>query len=100
VLKAIGFRRRLLFGTLLAEATLLAAGAGAVGVAASWGIAEGLASVSSTNPAMGPLASFVITNTVVVQGLFLSLFLGIITGFVPSFGAARRSVALTLREVF
>jgi hypothetical protein len=30
----------------------------------------------------------------------LSLFIGIVTGFVPSFGASRRSVALTLREVF
>jgi len=100
VLKAIGFGRNLLFGTLLAEATLLAAAAGAIGVAVSLGLAELLASVSSTNPAMGPLASFVITNTVVVQGLFLALFIGLVTGWVPSFGASRRSVALTLREVF
>jgi putative ABC transport system permease protein len=100
VLKAIGFGRNLLFGTLLAEATLLAAVAGAVGVLASLGLAEGLARVSATNPAMGPLASFVITNTVIVQGLFLSLFIGIVTGWLPSFGASRRSVAQTLHEVF
>jgi hypothetical protein len=35
-----------------------------------------------------------------VQGLFLALFVGMLSGLVPSFGAARRNVAQTLREVF
>jgi ABC-type antimicrobial peptide transport system permease subunit len=42
----------------------------------------------------------VVTRTIVVQGLFLALFIGMVAGVVPSFGAARRSVAETLREVF
>ncbi len=100
VLKAIGFGRNLLFGTLLAEATLLSTVAGVLGVVASLGLAEGLKLIGGVNPAMGPLASFIITTAVVVQGIFLSLFIGILTGAVPSFGASRRSVALTLREVF
>jgi putative ABC transport system permease protein len=100
VLKAIGFGRNLLFGTLLAEATLLAAGAGALGVVASLALAKALAAMGGANPAMGPLTAFIVTNTVIIQGLFLSLFIGIVTGVVPSWGASRRSVALTLREVF
>ncbi len=100
VLRAIGFGRNLLFGTLLAEAALLSTVAGAFGVLASLGLAKALASMGSANPAMGPLTAFVVTNAVIVQGLFLSLLIGIVTGAVPAFGASRRSVALTLREIF
>ena len=34
------------------------------------------------------------------RGIFLALFIGMISGVIPSFGAANRSVAATLREVF
>jgi putative ABC transport system permease protein len=100
VLRAIGFGRNLLFGTLLAEAALLSTVAGTFGVLASLGLAKALASMGSANPAMGPLTAFVVTNAVIVQGIFLSLLIGIVTGAVPAFGASRRSVALTLREIF
>jgi len=49
---------------------------------------------------MGPLASFIVTNTILVEGLFLAFFIGMLSGIVPSLGAARRSVVQTLREVF
>ena len=52
------------------------------------------------NPQLGPLGSFVVTQAILVQGLFLALFVGMISGVVPAFGAARRSVAATLREVY
>ncbi len=100
VLRAIGFGRNLLFGTLLAEAALLSTAAGACGVLASFALANVLASMGSANPAMGPLTAFVVTNAVIVQGLFLSFLIGIVTGAIPAFGASRRSVALTLREIF
>ena len=48
----------------------------------------------------GPLGVFIVTKAILVQGLFLAFFVGMISGVVPSFGAARRSVAQTLREVF
>jgi putative ABC transport system permease protein len=100
VLRAIGFGRNLLFGTLLAEAALLSTVAGSLGVLASLGLAKALASMGGANPAMGPLTAFIVTNAVIVQGLFLSLLIGIVTGALPAFGASRRSVALTLREIF
>ena len=42
----------------------------------------------------------VLHRNLVVQALFLAFFIGIVSGVVPSFGAARKSVAATLREVF
>ena len=100
VLKAIGFHWRLLFGTLLAEATLLSSAAGACGALLSLGLTHVLAAKANTTPQLGPLAGFVVTNWMLVQALFIAFFIGILSGVVPSFGASRRSVASTLREVF
>jgi putative ABC transport system permease protein len=101
ILKSVGFGRRLVFGTLVAEATLLSAAAGVVGTlsafALSWFVRQ---YVSGWNPQLGPLGSFIVTQAILVQGLFLALFVGMLSGLVPSFGAARRGVAQTLREVF
>jgi putative ABC transport system permease protein len=102
VLKALGFSRRLIFGTLVAEAVLLCALAGAVGALASLGLTLLMRSLaaSTANPQLGPLGSFIVTQTILVQGLFLALFVGMLSGTVPAWGAARRSVAATLRETF
>jgi putative ABC transport system permease protein len=101
VLKALGFNRRLIFGTLLAEAVLLSALGGAIGALCALGLTHAIQSQGAGwNPALGPLGSFIVTQTILVQGLFLALFVGMISGVVPAFGAARRGVAETLREVF
>ena len=101
ILKAMGFSRRAVFGMLVAEATLLATLAGAAGAFASLGLTQLVRHASGNwNPAMGPLASFIVTNSILVQGLFLAFFIGMVSGIVPSFGAARRNVVQTLREVF
>jgi putative ABC transport system permease protein len=100
VLKAIGFHWRLLFVTLVAEAALLSTVAGAFGVGMSLGLTGMLRAAAGWNQQLGPLSGFVVTNALLVQGLFLAFFIGILSGVVPSFGAARRSVAATLREVF
>lgn len=101
VLKAIGFDRRLIFATLLAEAVLLAAVGGAIGALFALGLTQLIHSQGTGwNPALGPLGSFIVTQTILVQGLFLALFVGMISGVVPAFGAARGGVAETLREVF
>jgi putative ABC transport system permease protein len=100
VMKALGFPWRVLFGTLVAEATLLSTLAGAAGVALTWTFIRSLRGVAGWTPQLGPLSAFILTNAILVQGLFLALFIGIVSGVVPSWGAARRSVAATLREVF
>ena len=100
VLKAVGWSRRLIFGTLLAEAILLSTLGGAIGAAVSFALTQVLRGAAGWNPALGPLGGFVVSQAVAVQGLFLALFVGMISGIVPAFGAARRGVAETLREVF
>jgi putative ABC transport system permease protein len=101
VLKALGFSRRLIFSTLLGEAVLLSAVGGAIGALGSLALTQVIqANAKGWNPALGPLGSFIVTETILVQGLFLALFVGMLSGVVPAFGAAQRSVAATLREVF
>jgi putative ABC transport system permease protein len=101
VLKAIGFRRRLVFGLLVLEAGLLALAGGAAGAFGSLALTLALKGAATSLMAqVGPLGSFVVTRAIVVQGLFLALFVGMLAGVVPSFGAAKKSVAATLREVF
>ncbi|MBI1815779.1 MAG: ABC transporter permease [Deltaproteobacteria bacterium] len=100
VLKAIGFGRRVIFGTLFAEAVALSTVAGSLGVLLTIGLTHALKASTGWNPALGPLGSFIVTAPVVVQGIFLSLFVGMLAGLVPSFGAARKPVVQTLHEVF
>ena len=100
VMKALGFRWRVLFGMLVLEATLLSTVAGLVGIGLSWGLSSLLQGLAGWSPELGPLGAFLVTNAILVQGLFLAFFIGILAGVVPAWGASRRSVAATLREVF
>ncbi|MBI3785769.1 MAG: ABC transporter permease [Deltaproteobacteria bacterium] len=100
VLKAIGFGRRVIFATLLAEAMLLSSLAGFAGVGLAVAVTNGLRTFAGWNPALGPLGSFIVTAPVLVQGIFLSLFVGMLSGVVPSFGAARKPVVESLHEIF
>ncbi|MFN8643010.1 MAG: ABC transporter permease [Candidatus Binatia bacterium] len=100
VMKAIGFTRGVIFGTLLAEAVVLSTVAGLLGVALTMGLTGMLRAFASWNDTLGPLGSFIVTGPVIVQGVFLSLFVGMLSGVVPSWGAARKPVVQTLHEVF
>jgi putative ABC transport system permease protein len=100
VMKALGFRWRTLFGTLVAEAAVLSTLAGAAGVVLSIGLTNVLRSATAGSGATGPMNAFFVTDAVLVQTLFLAFFIGIVTGALPAFGASRRPVAQTLREVF
>jgi putative ABC transport system permease protein len=100
VMKALGFPWRLLFGILVLEAVLLSSVAGAAGVLLPLGLSQILRRFAAGSPQLGPLAGFIVTSAILVQGLFLAAFVGILSGVIPAWGASRRSVAATLREVF
>jgi putative ABC transport system permease protein len=100
VLKAIGFGRRVIFATLLAESALLAMAAGALGVLLAAGLTRGLRLAAGWDDTLGPLGNFYVGADVVVAGLFLSLVVGMLSGLVPALGAARKPVAESLHEVF
>jgi putative ABC transport system permease protein len=100
VLRAIGFPRGVIFGTLLAEAVLLSSVAGLLGVGLVMALTGALRAVAGWSETLGPLGSFIVTAPVIVQGVFLSLFVGLLAGVVPSWGAARKPLVETLHEVF
>jgi len=100
VLKAIGFGRRVIFGTLLIEAAALSIVAGTGGVLVALGLTRVLREFAGWSDALGPLSNFIVTAPVIVDGLFLSLFVGMLAGVVPAWGAAHKPVVQSLHEVF
>jgi putative ABC transport system permease protein len=102
ILKAIGFRRKVIFTTLLAEAVVLSTVAGVAGAFISLGLTSLLRSSAGGNPAagLGPLTGFIVTDAILIQALFIAFFIGILSGWLPALGASRKSVAATLREIF
>ena len=100
ILKAMGFPRHVIFGTLMAESVALSAVAGSSGVLLTLGLTRALGAVAAGNEALGPLSGFLVTRGVIIQGLLLSLVVGVLAGFLPAYGAARRPVVETLHEVF
>lgn len=101
VLKALGFTRRAIFGMLLGESLLLAAAAGALGALASLGLTRLIRGFAADwSGGLGLLGGFVVTDEILAGVLLLSVAIGVTAGAVPSYGAARRGVAATLREVF
>jgi putative ABC transport system permease protein len=99
-MKAMGFGRRVLFGTLLAETILLSAVAGGLGVGLAFAFTRALQTFASWSDGLGPLGNFYLTQEVVVQGIALSLTIGVLAGLVPAWGASRKPVVEALREVF
>lgn len=100
VLKALGFSRRRIFAALLAESALLCTSAGLTGVGLAYGFAQALRSFSGYSPALGPLGSFLVTPSVAFSGVVLALAVGLLSGLLPAWGAARKPVAESLHEVF
>ncbi|HWP66891.1 MAG TPA: FtsX-like permease family protein [Candidatus Limnocylindria bacterium] len=100
VLRALGFSRAAIFRTLVAEALLLAGGAGLLGVAMAWGLTGTLRALAGWNETLGPLGNFTVTPAVVAQGVALSVAVGLLAGVAPALGVVRRPVAEALREVF
>lgn len=102
VLRAIGFSRGLIFGTLVAESTVLATIAGGTGALLTYGFSAliRIAAAGWSSNELGPLTGFLVTPGIVAQGIALSVVVGLIAGIAPAWGAARRPVAEILREVF
>jgi putative ABC transport system permease protein len=103
VLRAIGFGRGVIFGTLVAESTLLATLAGGSGALLTYGFSALIRVLSGSSMGgneLGALTGFLVTRDFVAQGVALSVVVGLVAGIAPAWGAARRPVAETLREVF
>jgi putative ABC transport system permease protein len=94
VLKTLGFSDRLLFGLVLAEAAAITVVGGLLGVLAAKLLFEG-----TGFQGMGFLPGFEVKLRTAVFGMLIAIALGLISGLVPAWQAARLPVARTLRRV-
>ncbi len=103
VLRAIGFGRGVIFGMLVAESAMLATLAGGTGALLTYGFSAMIRVLSGSTMGgneLEALTGFLVTPDIVAQGIGLSVAVGLVAGIAPAWGAARRGVAETLREVF
>jgi putative ABC transport system permease protein len=97
VLKALGFGREIVLRVLLAEALVLTALGGAIGVGAYWGLAH---LVFVAGGVRLPMVWFsLVPPAWLAAGAWVStLGLGLSSGLIPAWGAARRSILDGLRQ--
>jgi len=101
ILRAIGFGRGVIFATLVAESAILATVAGGTGALLTYAFTAVIkSSAGGWSAQLGPLSGFLVSPKIVAQGIGLAVAVGLIAGIAPAYGAARRPVATTLREVF
>jgi putative ABC transport system permease protein len=96
VLKAIGFNRRLVLFMVLTEAVLVAGFGGAIGCLGSKAFCD---IVDVSQYTAGFLPFYYVPWNIAVQGLAISLFIGLASGLFPALRAANLSVVDGLRRV-
>lgn len=94
VLKTLGFSDRLLFGLVLVEAATVTVAGGILGVLGAKLLFEG-----TGFQGMGFLPGFAVKLSTAALGMLIAIALGLISGLVPAWQAARLPVAHTLRRV-
>lgn len=96
VLKAIGFRRRELFGFILAESFGLAAIGALLGVGGSWALFTFVPAPVLTN---NFFPSLEVTARIVGRGCLVAAALGIVSSLAPALSVARMSVVQGLKTL-
>ncbi len=94
VMKTLGFDDRLLFTLVLVEAATITVVGGLIGV-----FSAKLLFAQTGFSAFGLLPGFEVEWGTAAVGLLIALALGLISGLVPAWQAARLTVARTLRQV-
>lgn len=98
-LKAIGFPTPRILFLLAAEPFLVSSAAGVIGIAVAYFLSLVVSGLSGSGEVLGPLASFTMTPEIALQGLVLSLAIGLLSGLLPAGMAVKRPAAQVLREV-
>jgi putative ABC transport system permease protein len=103
MLKSLGFRRRPILAVLLCESVLQGAVGGALGAGGAFVLFRALAAAGKTgnlSPLLGPLGSFYMSPTIVLEGFATALVTGLVSGVVPAWNGARLNVVEALRRLF
>lgn len=96
ILKALGFRRRELFGFILAESFGLAALGALLGVGGAWLL---FTSIDITKVSQGFLVSFEVTPRILGRACLVAAVLGIAASIAPAFSVARTTVVDGLKTL-
>jgi len=97
-LRTIGFNNSSAFlGTLFESLTLSIMG-GAIGAMASYMLFDGLNASTLGSSFTQVVFSFKLTADLIIQGMFIALIIGFVSGFFPAWRAARMPVLLAFRQ--
>jgi len=97
ILKALGYRRRELFGFILAESFGLAMAGAFLGIAAAWVLYMKLGLMQKVTA--GIFISFEVTPKIMAIAALVAAVLGVISSLMPSIAVARMSVAEGLKTL-
>jgi len=103
VLKSLGFGRRAILLTLMAESTLQATVGGLLGAGGAYAIFQALGAAGKTSnalPFLGPFGGFHMSPLVAAEGLAVAVTVGLVAGVVPAWTGARLNVVEALRRLF
>lgn len=95
VLKTIGFTGAGILWLIIGEAVITAVFAGMAGTVAAYS----LFAVSNLSLSVGTAVKFVVTPATLGIGFILSLCIGMLSGFIPAYNAARTEIVDALRSI-
>jgi len=100
ILKSLGFRRRPILLSLVAESTAQALLGGLAGAVGAYAILAALGAAGKTGftAFLGPLGGFNMTVGVLVEGVCTALLIGLVSGIVPAWSGARLQVVEALLQ--
>lgn len=99
-LRALGFGRFAVMGSVLAESLLLSLVGGLLGGALAWAAFDGYQTATMNWQTFSQVAfAFAVTPSLLLQGITYAAVMGLVGGFFPALRAARLPVVTALREL-
>jgi putative ABC transport system permease protein len=99
-LRALGFGRGAVVVSVMLEALALALVGGAAGAGVAYFVFNGFETATMNWQSFSQVTfAFRVTPALLVQGVVLATLIGLLGGLMPAFRAARRPIALALREL-
>jgi putative ABC transport system permease protein len=99
-LRALGFGRGAVVVSVMLEALALALGGGAAGAGVAYFVFNGFETATMNWQSFSQVTfAFRVTPELLVQGVVLAALIGLMGGLMPALRAARRPIAMALREL-